>query len=377
MPIKICFPFIAQVHQAFHALPIALETALRHRDAEVHLAAATPAQLSNLKRLADTYAPNAPVIVDKLRIPWFFRRKASRDGVAAKTPTLLLNARYFAGFDALVVPERTSLILKKLLRRTRMIWTRHGAGDRASGFEDEIREFDFVLMAGGKIEQRLREQKLIREGHYATGIYAKFDLVDRLPHPPLFANSRPTILYNPHFKPDLSSWPIWGRQVLDHFAASADYNLVFAPHIRLFHPPTPDKYAAFEADAKRPGMRIDLGSIASADMTYTRGSDLYLGDVSSQVAEFLRWPRPCVFLNAHHVDWKGDPNYKFWELGPVVEDIADLGAAIEEAFRDHALYRERQAAYFNESFGILEQPTSPKAAEAIVDYLRSEIPFAA
>jgi hypothetical protein len=216
MPIKICFPFIAQVHQAFHALPIALETALRHRDAEVHLAAATPAQLSNLKRLADTYAPNAPVIVDKLRIPWFFRRKASRDGVAAKTPTLLLNARYFAGFDALVVPERTSLILKKLLRRTRMIWTRHGAGDRASGFEDEIREFDFVLMAGGKIEQRLREQKLIREGHYATGIYAKFDLVERLPHPPLFANSRPTILYNPHFKPDLSSWPIWGRQVLDH-----------------------------------------------------------------------------------------------------------------------------------------------------------------
>lgn len=373
---KICFPFLAQVHQAFHSLPIALEIALRHPDAEVHLAAATPEHLKLLRSLADAYAPGAPVVFDQLRLPPLLRRSDGAKGVPPKTVTLLYNLAYFACFDALVVPERTSLILRKRLRQTRMIWTRHGAGDRASGFEDEIRRFDFVLMAGTKIEQRLREQNLLRDGHYATGIYAKFDLIERLPRQPLFDNDRRTVLYIPHFRPRHSSWPIWGRDVLDHFARSDRYNLIFAPHIRLFDPPTAGKYAAFKRFESCPNMRIDLGSMASADMTYTSAADLYLGDVSSQVAEFLRNPRPCVFLNAHHVAWKDDPNYRFWELGPVVEDIRDLEAAIEEAFRNHDSYRERQLEYIADTFGAIDKPTAPKAADAIVDYLRRDGPAA-
>lgn len=374
---KICFPLLAQVHQAFHSLPIAIEIAIRHADAEVHVAAATAEHLPILRDLAAAYAPDAPLIFDQLRVPWFLRGVTRRRGTPLKTPTLLYNAGYFAGFDALVVPERTSLVLRKVLRNTRMVWTRHGAGDRASGFTDDIQNFDFVLMSGCKIEQRLREQKLIEDGHYETGIYAKFDLVERLPREPLFANGRKTILYNPHFWPNLSSWPVWGQQVLDFFAASDRYNFVFAPHIRLFEPPTEDKYAPFARYAASPNMRIDLGSLASADMTYTLGSDLYLGDVSSQVAEFLKHPRPCVFLNAHHVDWKGNANYLFWELGPVVDDIAVLGPAIEEAFRHHELYRERQIAYLKDTFERIDEPTAPRAADAIVDYLRREGPRAA
>src|SRR3546814_2965461 len=49
-------------------------------------------------------------------------------------------------------------------------------------------------------------------------------------------------------------------------------------------------------------MHIDLGSERSIDMSYTGSADLYLGDVSSQVAEYLYRPRPCVFLNAQGVD---------------------------------------------------------------------------
>ena len=373
---KICFPFFAQLHQAFHSLPIALELAVRHPDAEVHLAAATPEHLKHLRALAEAYAPGAPVVFDQLRLPPFLRRGDGAKGVPPKIVTLLYNLAYFARFEALVVPERTSLILRTLLRRTRMIWTRHGAGDRASGFEKDISRFDFVLMAGTKIEQRLREQNLLKDGQYATGIYAKFDLVERLPREPLFDNHRPTVLYIPHFRPRFSSWPIWGRAVLDHFARSDRYNLMFAPHIRLFDPPTTGKYAAFKRFESCPNVRIDLGSMASADMTYTRAADLYLGDVSSQVAEFLRHPRPCVFLNAHHVAWKDDPNYRFWELGPVVEDIRDLEPAIQDAFRNHDSYRERQLAYFADTFGGMEGPTAPKAADAIADYLRREGPGA-
>jgi hypothetical protein len=45
------------------------------------------------------------------------------------------------------------------------------------------------------------------------------------------------VLYNPHHRPGTSSWHAMGRAVLDHFAARDDFNLVFAPHVRLFHPP--------------------------------------------------------------------------------------------------------------------------------------------
>ena len=39
-------------------------------------------------------------------------------------------------------------------------------------------------------------------------------------------------------------------------------------------------------------------------MAYTQRADIYLGDVSSQVYEFLLNPRPCVFLNPRRFDWR-------------------------------------------------------------------------
>src|SRR3546814_6362259 len=42
----------------------------------------------------------------------------------------------------------------------------------------------------------------------------------------LFDNDRPTVLYTPHFRPALSSWPKWGMAVLDLFANSNRYNLI-------------------------------------------------------------------------------------------------------------------------------------------------------
>src|SRR3546814_12487892 len=93
-----------------------------------------------------------------------------------KSYALLLSRNYFSGFDAVVTPERTSLFLKKLrLPNTRLIWTRHGAGDRELGFADDIGSFDFVLLAGRKNEQRLHERQLLRRGDYASGADANID----------------------------------------------------------------------------------------------------------------------------------------------------------------------------------------------------------
>jgi CDP-glycerol glycerophosphotransferase (TagB/SpsB family) len=104
-------------------------------------------------------------------------------------------------------------------------------------------------------------------------------------------------------------------------------------------------------------------------MTYTQAADLYLGDVSSQVYEFLYRPRPCVFLNPGHVAWQQDANYLFWDCGPVVEKIAELDAALAHAFSAHGDYLSAQSARFLYTFGAPRNDAATRATTAIVDYL--------
>lgn len=96
---------------------------------------------------------------------------------------------------------------------------------------------------------------------------------------------------------------------------------------------------------------VDTGSSAMLDMTYTSQAALYIGDVSSQVYEFLGIPRPCVFLNPRKLPWRDDPYFLHWTLGEVVEDLDDLMPAIARARERHAAYRPAQESLFQETFG--------------------------
>ncbi len=376
---KVCFLYNAQLHQIPHSLPIALELAERHPDFEVDVAGASHRHLEFARRLAAQYGLGASVRYRLLERPWIARLRSQLTGELApkKKRTLTLNARYFSGCDAVVTPERTSLDLRRsglLSPSTRMIYTGHGAGDRAMALAPEIHEFDFVFTFGEKLEKRRLDLGLIRPGAYATGVYAKFDwvLAPGGQQTRLFDNDRPTVLYSPHFDTELSSWPAVGWRVLDHFAQSTRYNLVFAPHVRLFEPPSYWKYFAFSRYARHPHMLIDLGSERSIDMSYTLGADVYLGDVSSQVAEFMLRPRPSVFLNPRGTAWQNDPNYRFWTLGPVLSDVGGLDAALMQAFETHSDYEPRQRAYFEETFGGAGrgEPSSRHGADLMAAYLR-------
>jgi CDP-glycerol glycerophosphotransferase (TagB/SpsB family) len=103
-------------------------------------------------------------------------------------------------------------------------------------------------------------------------------------------------------------------------------------------------------------------------MTYTNAADIYLGDVSSQIYEFLKTPRPCIFLNTHHVDHRGDPNYAHWQAGQVIDSIDDLGAALNQAQTDHAhVYRPIQRTLFDHTFDLTDEPSSCRAARVIAN----------
>jgi CDP-glycerol glycerophosphotransferase (TagB/SpsB family) len=187
------------------------------------------------------------------------------------------------------------------------------------------------------------------------------------------------VLYNPHVSPHLSSWYKHGRTVLDFFAGNPDYNLIFAPHLMLF-----ERKVVISIDKLRldwpgrldskywdaPNIHIDLGSSASTDMSYAEAADIYLGDVSSQVYEFLIRPRPCVFLNSHGFDYALDPNFAHWAAGEVIGDPSHLPAALARASTGHHKYIDIQRELFARSIDLIRTPSSERAAQAIRQFLR-------
>lgn len=372
-------------HQVAHALPIALALADHPRRPDVTLFLAPGASADEVRQL--WIEAGRPVDDHRLvtldPAGWAARIGESLTGAAAplaRIDVLRRNRRRFAELDALVVPEKTSTLLKSRfgLARLKLIHTRHGAGDRAVGFDAASARFDFVLVSGPKIGNRLVEAGLVGPGQYAVTGYPKFDLFGARPRPRLFPDNKPVILYNPHPDPGLSSWHAAGPAILRHLARSGRWNIVFAPHVMLFRrrlwasrdplrlrrtPPVP-------AELKRlPNLLIDTGSRASVDMTYTRAADIYLGDASSQVYEFLARPRPAIFWANDRLDRSRDANFAHWRAGPVVGSLATLDAAIEAALAGPDLYADTQRALVAASFDRVDTPAAPRAAEAILAYL--------
>src|ERR1700752_1236076 len=105
-------------------------------------------------------------------------------------------------------------------------------------------------------------------------------------------------------------------------------------------------------------------------MTYTDLANVYVGDVSSQVYEFLRPPRPCLFLNTYRVEHAGKANYAHWAAGPVIDDLRQLEFALRFAIDAHAdIYRPVQQRLFDYSFDLSDEPSSYRAARAIAGVL--------
>ncbi|MBD3762383.1 hypothetical protein [Rhizorhabdus sp.] len=371
---RVAFLFIGQAHQLLHGITIAEELALAGR-VDVDIVSTTAI---NLELACDIVVPETRHLLGFERIgSRVLRASAARLGrvLPPKLPSLFIAHRRLDRYDAIILPERTSTILRKLgVRRPKLIHIDHGAGDRAVGYDKRIAQFDFALVAGRKQERRMLADGLIRPGAYAIVGYPKFDAADRIRdrswHP--FADDRPVILYNPHFSAELGSWAKDGQEIVRNIVESGRFNLVIAPHVRLCdtRKGRSAAEAVFGMFRPFPQVHLDLGSERSIDMTYTSLADVYLGDVSSQVYEFIRTPRPCVFINSHGKDWHGDPNYSHWNLGPVFDHAAMTVAAIDASMRDHGDYRDRQRAAFGDTVDEhAGRGSSIRAAEAIVSFL--------
>ncbi len=69
------------------------------------------------------------------------------------------------------------------------------------------------------------------------------------------------------------------------------------------------------------------------------------------VYEFIAFkPRPCLFLNSHHVGWEGNVDYRFWDYGPVVECFDEFANKFKEAFINKEYLNIQKNGYQNISF---------------------------
>ncbi len=368
---KVCFLYIAQAHQILHSLPIAVELARGWPQIQVELAATSQGQLDYAED-ALTRLGGAPISKRLLGPSWLRAVRLGGSATPPKAAMLVANLATLGGYDAVVTPERTTALIRRLgVRKPLLVYTQHGAGDRGGPFEPRLKLFNLVMAAGPKQRDRMVESGLVRGEDCAMVGYPKFDIVEALNPTPAspFKDDRPVVLYNPHFDPRLSSWPAWGRQVLESFAEDDRYNLVFAPHVRLFDQAGPADLEAIAPFRDHPRIHIDLGGPAAIDMTYTRLADVYLGDASSQIYEFLRTPKPAVFLNAHHAAWRGDESYRHWLYGPVLETAEGVADAVAAAQAGHGAYLAEQKAGFAESFDLQAVSSSRRAAQAIADRL--------
>ena len=372
-PTRVCFFFNAQRHQLLHGISIATELARRPRF-EVHVLSPSAGHIAYAEHLVDQLG-GAPIHFEAAQSPLLDTVRAlTGRSIPPKLLTLAMLAGQLDSFDAVALPERTSSILKKFgATSPRYIHLDHGAGDRAAGFDKRIARFDMVLMAGDKHRCRMLRDGLIHDGGHAVVGYPKFDAADATRDPSWrpFADDRPVVLYNPHFCA-LGSWRKFGRALIEAFAAQDRYNLIVAPHIRLLDGRGGRAHwnALVRRHASNERLLFDGGSDRLIDMSYTALADIYLGDVSSQVYEFLRTPKPCLFLDPNGVNWAADENYLHWHFGQVLTTVAGIVDEIDIARAEHSRFKAAQVEGLARTFAPGEGTASSRAAAAIADYLR-------
>ncbi len=359
--------FLDEIHHVYHFISVAVELSKKN---QVHILTNpgkhtflhnTLQQLDGKNVIIEKLPTSAiRAFTDKLK-----GRKLPRKGFwIKKNQNYLLN-----NFDALIFTDYFHQILlksRKNKEKPKFIKFPHGVAGRAYAYRNDLLDFDMHLIFGNYYYEQLKKKNLLSK-HTAVVGYPKLDVLKNVETERIFHNDKPVVLYTPHFSPPFSSWHFMGLEVLEFFYNSKDHNLIFAPHINLFNKIGGDNASVIpEKYLKAKNIHIDLGSNKSVDMTYLRNADIYLGDVSSQIFEFIINARPCIFINAEEIDCWNDDNYRFWKCGEVIETVDELPNALATAKIKFEIYKPIQEKITTENFYMEEGSTaSERAAKAI------------
>ncbi|AUW57683.1 hypothetical protein C1T17_05760 [Sphingobium sp. SCG-1] len=285
----------------------------------------------------------------------------------AKMPMLARLAPRLARMPVVVCAEQTSLWLPRLLpMRSRFIFTVHGAGPLNYNKDGRLRYASRLFVPSDYLTKDHVRHGIAQENIVVTG-YVKASFAPSLTSDMIFPEARPVVLYTPHWQSYRSSWWDWGRQIVEMLAEQSRFNVIIAPHQRLFEQDRKAR-AFLDGFSSQRHMHEDSGSFAMVDGSYTRMADLYLGDSSSQIIEFLANPRPCVIADSPSMTW---PSGDYQKCGDVVRTAEDIWPALMAASERHSAYRDFQHSLALEALGNADEEAALRSARAILDLLDS------
>lgn len=284
----------------------------------------------------------------------------------SKMLTLLRMAPHLIGARIVVCAEQTSLWAPALLPflRHKFVKTSHGAGSMSARDDPRRRAAGLMLVPSEMERETYLKRGFAPDRVRATG-YVKAGFRHRTPARDLFADDKPILLYAPHWQEHRSSWWLWGRQIVEMLASQDRFNVILAPHQRLVET-APNVAEVLASVAALPHVHVDTESFAMVDGSYLAAADLYLGDTSSQVVEYLATPRPCVFVNAQGVDWRATDDHDFWNCGDVVDHLDGLISALDAAFERQSVYRQRQVEFSGAALGDTTGAAPARCAREIL-----------
>ena len=369
---RLAFVYIAEAYQLYHAAAAMFEL-MRRKDVYVDIYHIDPAFPDHLERLRNAHG--MPPVTSR-ELPAGLLGKAIQIvkllGMA-KPQVLARNEQALANYDAIVSTEDGIGQLfahKPPQDRPARIMITHGAGTRYFPSMPKMARCDLVVAKGpGDMENYiaggvLKPEQVVSGGY--PKLYTTELLADR--SSPLFDNDNPIVLYNPHKEPKQRSWDRFLEPMLEGFRADRSRNLIVAPHVKFFRRRSESVRKRLRSMSDQT-ILFDPDSPRLLDNSYTEAASIYVGDVSSQVVEFLARPRPCVFLNAHGVDWREDPHYALWHLGEVIEDPAELMPAIARAPDLHGQFEDRQRAFASNALGDTGEASVKRTADLIEQFM--------
>ncbi|HGS4885650.1 TPA: hypothetical protein ACMDRT_002147 [Vibrio parahaemolyticus] len=273
---------------------------------------------------------------------------------------LMASFGFLKKMDAIIFTDLVSgRIIKKINPSTKVLWALHGPIASSHMGSKSIEEVDIILTQGRQTSECFYKSGISKEKVREIGsvkLSSFKDHSDKI----IFNNNRETVLYNPHFNSRLggTSWYKYGHDLIEYFANSKEYNLIFAPHPNLSNNIDSfiiDKYSNYE------NVIIDLGSDKVANLFYCKETDIYIGDISSQVLEFIYLKeRKLIFFNDENIS---DESKRIHALGIVIDRLDELNHALKLEFTEENKIRQR--AFIDNVFSN-NVACSAKAASDII-----------
>lgn len=347
----VAFLFLGETLLIPHLYPVVEELA-RHGDVRIDLWVSTSVHEKLLARWTQGLAPGRLRI---RRVPFFRNLDGLPEGSNPPLPNkaLLLFgiAPCLLRTPVVVSAEQTSLWIPAMLpwMPWRFINVMHGSGtiNSRDGFR---RRAAWRMPVPSEAEHREFVRRGMDPSYVPVVGTVKSSFRQSTRRELQFPEKRPVVMYNPHWQRHRSSWWDWGREVVRQLVEQDRFNVILAPHQRLVEG-APELREVLAQAARHPHVISDIDSFAMVDGSYTAAADLYLGDTSSQVIEFLVRPRPVVFLNNSCPDWQSRSDHVMWNAGEVLEDVGGLLPALENAMANHAARVPAQEALVREWLG--------------------------